>query len=71
MPFEILCRLGCLRLVYSLDAVKNLAETALCDLNIIVGLQIEPKPRWEPFSTVSRVAAAGRGVPPPAVFSET
>src|SRR5579872_175451 len=41
----ILRPLGRLRLVDSLDAVKNLAEIALCNLNIIVGLQIEPKLR--------------------------
>src|SRR5258708_33111319 len=32
-----------LRLIDGLDAIKNLAEIALCDLNVIVVLQIEPK----------------------------
>src|SRR5262245_707201 len=36
-------RSGRLRLVYGLDAIKNLAEIALRDLNVIVVLQIEPK----------------------------
>src|SRR5215469_15236744 len=38
-------RLGRPRLVYSLDAVENLAQIALSDLNIVVGLQIQPKLR--------------------------
>src|SRR6266851_5194411 len=36
-------RSGRLRLVYGLDAIENLAEIALRDLNVIVVLQIEPK----------------------------
>ena len=43
-----LAALACLRrlrLVYRFDAIENLAEIALGDLNIIVGLQIEPKLR--------------------------
>src|SRR5205823_5588 len=36
-------KLGRLRLVYGLDAIENLAEIALGDLNVIVVLQIEPK----------------------------
>src|SRR5258708_32240660 len=36
-------RLGRLRLVYGLDAIEHLAEITLCDLNVIVVLQIEPK----------------------------
>src|SRR5271169_5569534 len=36
-------RLGRLRPVYGLDAIENLAEIALRDLNVIVVLQIEPK----------------------------
>ena len=36
-------RLGGLRLVYGLDAIENLTEIALCDLNVIVVLQVEPK----------------------------
>jgi hypothetical protein len=35
--------LGRFRLVYGLDAIENLAEIALCDLNVIVVLQVEPK----------------------------
>src|SRR5882724_5815400 len=43
-PCDIAPRaLGRLRLVYGLDAIKNLAEIALRDLNVIVVLQIEPK----------------------------
>ena len=43
----ILCSagLGHLRLVHGLDAVENLAEIALRDLNIVVGLQVQPKLR--------------------------
>src|ERR1700730_7295908 len=37
-------RLGRLRLVDGLDAIESLAEIALRDLNVIVVLQIEPKP---------------------------
>src|SRR5215470_17473856 len=45
-PCDIaLRRLGRLRLVYGLDAIENLAKIALCNLDIIVGLQIEPKLR--------------------------
>ncbi len=36
-------QLGCFRLVYGLDAIENLREVALGDLNIVIGLQIEPK----------------------------
>src|SRR5258708_33862312 len=41
-PFQYR-RLGRLRLVYGLDAIEHLAEITLCDLNVIVVLQIEPK----------------------------
>jgi hypothetical protein len=39
------CGLGRLRIVYGFDAIENLAEIALRDLNVIVVLQIEPKLR--------------------------
>src|SRR5258708_9939423 len=41
-PFQYR-RLGRLRLVYGFDAIEHLAEITLCDLNVIVVLQIEPK----------------------------
>jgi hypothetical protein len=41
----VLCRLGCLRLVYGLDPVENLAKITLGDLHVMVALQIEPKLR--------------------------
>src|SRR5262249_1820530 len=34
-----------LRLVYGFDAIQNLAEIALRDLNVIIVLQVEPKLR--------------------------
>src|SRR5690349_8737008 len=34
---------GCLRFVYGLDAIEDLSQIALCDLNIVIVLQVEPK----------------------------
>jgi hypothetical protein len=69
-PCDIaLRRLGGFRLVYGLDAVENLAEIALRDLNIIVGLQIQPKLRrcaerlGEPKRGISRNAGLLAGDP--------
>jgi hypothetical protein len=47
-----------LRLIYGLDAIKNLAEIALRDLNIVVVLQIEPKLRCVPSALASRSAVS-------------
>jgi hypothetical protein len=46
---EIICgptqhsALGRLRLVCRLNATENLANIALCDLNVVINLQIQPK----------------------------
>src|SRR5215470_14920772 len=65
-PCDIaLRRLGRLRLVYGLDAVENLAKIALRDLNIIVGLQIQPKLRRRAtlkyFAILTALVALGTG----------
>src|SRR5579883_893119 len=49
-------RLSRLRLVYRLDAVKNFAEIAPCNLNVIVVLQIEPSCALVPSALASRSA---------------
>ena len=48
-PCDIaLRRSSCFRLVEGLDAVKSLAEFALCDLHVTVVLEVEPKLGVEP-----------------------
>jgi len=55
-------RLRRLRLVYSLDTIESLAQVALRDLNIVIGLQIEPKlrRRSERLGEPTRESAAWR-----------
>jgi hypothetical protein len=49
---------GRLWLVYGLDAIENPAETTHCELNVIVGLQVEPKLR----RCAERLAEPKRGI---------
>src|SRR5688572_20041239 len=51
-------RLGRLRIVYGLDAIENLPEIALRDLNVVVVLQIEPKLCRVPSALASRSAVS-------------